>query len=80
LGEYTPEARLAAIQGTVVLDVVVGVDGRARVVQVVSGLGYGLNEAAIAAVMGCHFRPGQNGDVPVPVRIRRFMIKFRLVP
>lgn len=78
VGRYTREARQAAIEGTVVLDLVVGVDGRARDVQIVSGLGYGLDEAAIEAIVGCHFDPGEKGGVPVAVRIRGFKIKFFL--
>jgi protein TonB len=78
VGKYTEEAKEAAIEGTVVLDIVVGVDGRVREVRVVSGLGHGLTEAAIAAAKACRFSPGEKGDVAVPVRIREFKIRFLL--
>lgn len=78
VGKYTDEARQAAVEGTVVLDIVVGVDGRVRESHVVSGLGHGLTEAAIAAAKACRFSPGQKGDQAVPVRIRAFKIRFLL--
>lgn len=77
-GKYTDDAKQAALEGTVVLDLVVGADGRVRQVHVVSGLGYGLTEAAIVAAKACRFSPGQKGDQPVPVRIREFKIRFVL--
>jgi TonB family protein len=78
VGKYTDEAKQAAIEGTVVLDLVVGADGRVKEVHVVSGLGYGLTQAAIAAAKACTFSPGEKGDQPVPVRIREFKIRFFL--
>ena len=75
-GKYTDEAREAAIEGTVVLDLVVGADGRARDVHVVSGLAHGLTQAAIDALKACHFTPGEKSGVPVPVRLRGFKIHF----
>jgi protein TonB len=75
-GRYTEDAKLAAIEGTVVLDLIVDEHGRVRDVQVVSGLGHGLTEAAIAAVKQCHFSPGEKEGTPVPVRVRGFKIRF----
>jgi protein TonB len=77
-GKYTDEAKQAAIEGTVVLDLVVGADGRVRQVHVVNGLGHGLTEAAVAAAKACRFSPGRKGDQAVPVRIREFKIRFFL--
>ncbi|HEY2899275.1 MAG TPA: energy transducer TonB [Polyangia bacterium] len=76
VGKYTDEAREAAIEGTVVLELVVGSDGRPRDIHVVSGLGYGLTEAAIAALKSCRFSPGQKNGLAVPVRLREFKIRF----
>jgi protein TonB len=76
MGQYTDEAKRAAIEGTVVLDLVVGEDGRVREVQVVSGLGHGLTEAAVAAARACRFSPGEKDGTPVPVRVRGFKIRF----
>jgi TonB family protein len=77
-GKYTDEAKVAAIEGTVVLDIVVGADGHVRDVHVVSGLPHGLTEAAIAATKACTFSPGQKGEAAVPVRIREFKVRFGL--
>ncbi|MDB4983687.1 MAG: tonB, partial [Myxococcales bacterium] len=77
-GKYTDDAKQAAVEGTVVLDLVVGADGVVREVHVVSGLPHGLTEAAIAAAKACRFSPGQKGDAAVPVRIREFKIRFFL--
>jgi len=76
LGDYTEEAKLAAIEGTVVLDIIVDEHGRVRNVTVVSGLGHGLNEAAIAAVRKCPFSPGEENGTPVPTIIRGYKIRF----
>jgi len=77
-GRYTDEAKAAAIEGTVVLDLVVGENGRVREVTVVSGLEYGLTAAAITAVKECRFSPGEKDGTPVPVRVRGFKIRFVL--
>jgi hypothetical protein len=47
-----------------------------RDVHVVSGLGHGLTEAAIAAVRECRFSPGEKDGTAVPVRVRGFKIRF----
>lgn len=75
-GKYTDEARAAATEGTVVLDLIVDEKGRARDIQVVSGLDHGLTEAAIAALRDCRFSPGEKGGQAVPVRVRGFKIRF----
>jgi protein TonB len=77
-GKYTDEARQAGIEGVVVLDVIVGEDGRTRDVTVVSGLSHGLTEAAVAALRACRFDPGERNGTRVPVRIRGFKIRFVL--
>jgi protein TonB len=77
-GRYTDEARQAGLEGTVILDLVVGEDGRVRQVKVVKGLGGGLTEAAMAAVKGCRFSPGERDGRPVAVKLRGFKIRFFL--
>jgi protein TonB len=77
-GKYTEEARAAGDEGTVVLDLTVGDDGRAREIDVVTGLPHGLTEAAIAALHACRFSPGEKDGHPVAVRIRGFKIRFVL--
>lgn len=77
-GKYTDDARAAGVEGTVVLDLIVGEDGRARDVKVVTGLGHGLTEAAIAALRACTFSPGEKDGKRVAVRVRGFKIRFVL--
>ena len=78
LGKYTPEARAAAVEGVVVLDVVVDEHGRASDITVVSGLPHGLTDAAIAALRACKFTPGERNGTPVAVRVRGYKIRFML--
>jgi len=56
--EYTDEARLAGLEGTVWVKAVVGSDGTPRDPRVVHPLGLGLDESAVAAVRKWRFRPG----------------------
>jgi TonB family protein len=77
--EYSEEARKAKIEGTVVLGVVVGTDGRAHDIQVLTPLGYGLDERAIKALKGWRFKPARNNGKRVPVQIRIDML-FRIAP
>ncbi len=78
VGKYTDEAKRAAIEGTVILDLIVSETGRARDIHVVSGLEHGLTEAAIAALKECRFSPGEKDGAPVAVRVRGFKIRFLL--
>ncbi len=55
--EYSDEARLAELEGTVVIAGVVGEDGRARDLRVSKSLGLGLDEKAIEAVQQWQFKP-----------------------
>ena len=75
-GKYTDEARAAATEGVVLLDLVVDEAGRARDITVVSPLSHGLTEAAVAALKACRFSPGERNGERVPVRIRGFKIRF----
>jgi protein TonB len=77
-GGYTDEARSAAIEGTVVIDLVVREDGTTSDLKVVQGLGHGLDEAALSALRTCKFTPGERQGKPVPVRVRAFKIRFFL--
>jgi TonB family protein len=58
--EYSDEARRAKVQGTVLLYIEVDQDGKPGNVHVRQGLGLGLDEKAIDAVMRWKFRPGKN--------------------
>lgn len=65
--EYSEEARKARIEGTVVLYVEVGANGRPRNIRVIRSLGLGLDEKAIEAVEKWEFRPGYKDGKPVTV-------------
>jgi len=65
--EYSEEGRAAGLQGTVVVQVVIGPDGVAHDARIVRGLGLGLDEQAIEAISRWQFKPGAKDGEPVPV-------------
>jgi len=67
--EYSEEARKAKYQGTCVLWMVVGPDGRPRDIRVARTLGLGLDEKAIEAVKQWKFEPAMKDGRPVAVQI-----------
>ena len=75
--EYSDEARKAKYQGTVVLWVVVGSDGRPREVRAARPLGMGLDEKAIEAVRTWRFAPAMRDGHPVAVEVN-IEVNFRL--
>jgi TonB family protein len=75
---YAEEARLAALQGTVVLSLVIGADGTPRNIVVTRPLGLGLDDKAVQAVSQWKFKPGTKGGEPVPV-IATIEVNFRLL-
>ena len=77
-GRYTAAARERGVEGTVELELVVGPDGHSRDIRVLRGLGHGLDQAAIAALQRCRFKPGLRRGEAVAVRIRSFKIRFYL--
>lgn len=67
---YTSEAMQRKIQGTVVLEMIVGSDGVPYNVRVVRSLDAGgLDEEAIRAAKEWRFNPGRLGDTPVDVLV-----------
>jgi periplasmic protein TonB len=75
--EYSEEARKAKYQGTCVLWLVVGPDGKTRDIKVARTLGLGLDEKAIEAVKQWKFEPAMKGDTPVAVQVN-VEVTFRL--
>lgn len=76
--DYPPEAKRKGIQGAVVFDILIDAAGKVRDVKLIEGLGYGLDEAALAAIKGFSFEPASIEDKPVAVRIRyayRFILE-----
>ena len=67
--QYTSDAKDAKIQGTVVLECVVRVDGTIGDVTVITSLDAGLDEEAIKAVKQWRFEPGTKDGKPVPVLV-----------
>jgi len=68
---YTEEARKKQVQGDVVLEVVFQASGEVIVNRIVSGLGYGLDEAAEQAARLIKFTPAHEDGKPIdlPARI-----------
>lgn len=75
--QYTDEARAKRIEGDVVLEVEFTSAGEIRVLRVVRGLGYGLDESATRAVQAMRFKPAQRNGEPVDIRTT-VNIAFRL--
>ena len=69
--QYTADAMRAKVQGSVVVECIVGADGAvgdARVVRSLDGM-FGLDQEALKAARQWRFRPGTLRGTPVPVRI-----------
>jgi TonB family protein len=75
--EFSEEARKAKFQGTVVLWLIVGPDGRPHEVGVYRSLGVGLDEKAIEAIRQWRFEPGRKDGIPVAVQLN-VEVSFRL--
>jgi TonB family protein len=75
--EYTAEGRSLKLEGDVVIDVVFLSNGTMQINHVVSGLGHGLDEAAVRAAQTIKFKPAKREGQPVdfPARVR---IEFRM--
>jgi TonB family protein len=75
--EFSEEARKAKYQGTVVLWIVVGTDGRPRDIRVQRSLGMGLDEKAIESIRQWRFEPGRKDGIAVAVQVN-IEVNFRL--
>jgi TonB family protein len=76
--EYSEEARAARLQGTVVVEVVIGADGIPHDPRVVRGLGLGLDENAVEAINQWQFKPGVKDGEPAKVAAT-IEVNFRLL-
>jgi TonB family protein len=74
---YTDEARANRIEGDVILEVEFTADGKVRVLRVVRGLGFGLDEMAQRAAEKIGFKPATSKGAPVDFRAN-LTIVFRL--
>ncbi len=66
---YTAEAASQKIDGVVLLEVTVRTDGSVASPRVVKSLGFGLDEAAIDAVLKWKYEPAQRDGRPVEVQV-----------
>jgi len=62
---YTDEGRAHKIEGNVRLEVIFTASGEVKVLRVLQGLGYGLDDAAAAAARQIRFKPAQQDGQPV---------------
>ena len=76
---YTPGAMGAAIQGVVVLEGIVGIDGQIREMRMRRSLDseLGLDQEAVRAVRQWRFTPGTKSGRPVPILVD-IEVSFRL--
>src|SRR5271167_625701 len=75
--KYSEKARHNKIQGTVLLWLEVGADGKPSNIKVTRAVGHGLDEEAIDAVKQWKFEPATVNGQPVPVMIN-VEVNFRL--
>jgi len=75
--QYSEEARIARYEGTVLLTVVVDMNGKPRDIKILRALGLGLDEKAITSVNQWRFKPGTKGGIPVPV-FAQIEVNFRM--
>jgi len=77
--DYPEAAKRANIEGTVILQVDIDATGTVKKVEVVQGLGYGCDEAAVEAMQKSNFTPalGALGE-PVPVQHVRIPYRFKI--
>ena len=74
---YPSKAKEKGLEGAVDLTVVVTVEGMAEEIQVLTSVGHGFDEAAIAAVSQFTFEPAMMDGNPIPVRIG-YTYRFKL--
>jgi TonB family protein len=76
--DYTEEARVSSVEGTILIQAMVRKNGAAEDLKVLEGLGYGLDESAVHAIATkWRFRPGTRNGEPVDV-LARIEVPFRL--
>ena len=73
---YPPIAESARVQGVVILETIIGADGKVQDARVLRSIPL-LDQAALDAVKRWKFKPGTLNGQPVPV-IYNLTISFRL--
>lgn len=74
---YPPDAKKKKIAGDIILELLVDSSGAVRDARVLKGIGFGLDEAALAAVKLAKFKPARVGEQSVAVKIR-YTYRFSL--
>jgi protein TonB len=67
---YPEEARRAGVEGTVTLSITIDAEGRVVAAKIVSGPGYGLDEAAREAIRRFRFKPAIKGGEAVSTEMK----------
>ena len=75
--EYTKEARAARFEGSCVVQLTVGIDGKASDVVVTKKIGMGMDERVVATVKKWKFEPGRRYGKPVVNRMQ-LTLNFKL--
>jgi protein TonB len=63
--DYPEIARRAGLEGTVIVNVLVGPDGRVKQVEIAQGAHRVLDQAAAAAAWKCRFTPARQRELAV---------------
>jgi len=67
--DYPAFARMQGLEGTVMVEALVGVNGAVVAVRIICGVHPLLDQAALQAARRCRFTPGQQREIAVPVRV-----------
>ena len=67
--KYPDSAKKAGKEGEVILQATIDEDGIPRDIKALTSLGFGLEEAAIAALKKTSFRPAMRGDEPISKQV-----------
>lgn len=67
---YPPEARRAGVEGKVIMSIRIDAQGQVTSVKVLSGPGYGLDDAAATAMRRVKFKPAMKGGEPVETELK----------
>jgi TonB family protein len=76
--DYTDEARRMHIEGDVILRVRVEANGAVQILDLVSGLGHGLDESAKRAILASKFEPATDGNGQAVASVVVVTVSFQL--
>jgi TonB family protein len=76
--DYSQKARADKLEGSVLLDITVTLEGKAKTIILIRGLGDGLDENAIEAVKSWKFKPAKDRSGKPVVALVQIEIAFHL--